>query len=47
MTLNPYGKHAPKGFHLFPGADVPEDTISRHTVWEGPDPIWGRSRGTP
>src|SRR4051794_2673515 len=21
LTLSPYGKHAPKGLHLFPGAD--------------------------
>jgi uncharacterized protein len=45
LTLNPYGKHAPKGFHLFPGADVPDDAISRHTVWEGPDPMWWAKRG--
>jgi uncharacterized protein len=45
LTLSPYGKHAPKGFHLFPGAEVPDDAISRHTVWEGPDPIWWAQRG--
>lgn len=45
LTLNPYGKHAPKGFHLFPGAGVPDDAISRHTVWEGPDPMWWAKRG--
>jgi predicted acyl esterase len=45
LTLNPYGKHAPKGFHLFPGAEVPEDAISRHTVWEGPDPMYWAKRG--
>ena len=45
LTLNPYGKHAPKGFHLFPGADVPADAISQHTVWEGPDPMWWAKRG--
>lgn len=45
LTLSPYGKHAPKGFHLFPGAEVPEGAISRHTVWEGPDPVWWAERG--
>lgn len=45
LTLNPYGKHAPKGFHLFPGAEVPSDAISHHTVWEGPDPMWWAKRG--
>ncbi|TQM43852.1 CocE/NonD family hydrolase [Pseudonocardia cypriaca] len=45
LTLNPYGKHAPKGFHLFPGAGVADGTISRHTVWEGPDPMWWAQRG--
>jgi predicted acyl esterase len=45
LTLNPYGKHAPKGFHLFPGAEVPEDAISRHTVWEGPDPVYWVKHG--
>ncbi|WP_177221236.1 CocE/NonD family hydrolase [Lentzea xinjiangensis] len=45
LTLSPYGKHAPKGFHLFPGAGVPGDVISSHTVWEGPDPMWWAKRG--
>ena len=45
LTLNPYGKHAPKGFDLFPGAGVPDDAISPHTVWEGPDPMWWAKRG--
>ena len=45
LTLNPYGKHAPKGFHLFPGAEVPDGSLSRHTVWEGPDPMWWAKRG--
>jgi uncharacterized protein len=45
MTWSPYGKHAPKGFHLFPGADVPEGSVSPHAVWEGPDPMWWCKQG--
>lgn len=45
LTLSPYGKHAPKGLHLFPGADVPDGSVSRHTVWEGPDPMWWTRHG--
>lgn len=45
LTLSPYGEHAPKGFHLFRGAALPDGAISRHTMWEGPDPMWWAKRG--
>lgn len=45
LTMSPYGKHAPKTFDLFPGADVPAGSVSRHAVWEGPDPMWWCKQG--
>ncbi|KAH6668412.1 Alpha/Beta hydrolase protein [Halenospora varia] len=56
FTFSPYGKHGPKTFDIFPGADVPKDWVSKYAVWESIDPVvWtkmgyavinGDSRGT-
>lgn len=45
MTFSPYGKHAPKTFDLFPGSGVPKGAVSKHTVWEGCDPLYWTARG--
>ena len=45
MTLSPYGKHTLKTFDMFRGADVPSDSVSKHAVWEGPDPVYWTKRG--
>lgn len=39
FTFSPYGKHGPKTFDLFPGAGVPEGTVSHYCAWEAPDPL--------
>ena len=45
MTWSPYGKHVLKNFDMFPGSGVPKGTVSRHAVWEGPDPLYWTKRG--
>ncbi|KAK7707447.1 hypothetical protein SLS57_009317 [Botryosphaeria dothidea] len=45
LTISPYGKHGPKTFAIFPGADVPEGSVSHYCVWEGPDPLYWTKRG--
>ena len=45
MTWSPYGKHGPKTFDMFPNSGVPNGSVSRHAVWEGPDPLYWTKRG--
>lgn len=45
MTWSPYGKHALKTFDMFPGSGVPKGSVSKHAVWEGPDPAYWTKRG--
>ena len=45
LTWSPYGKHAFKTFDVFPNSGVPRGTVSRHAVWEGPDPVYWTRRG--
>jgi predicted acyl esterase len=45
LTWSPYGKHAPKTFDLFPNSGVPEGSVSRQSVWEGPDPLHWCAQG--
>ncbi|KAJ9612976.1 hypothetical protein H2200_002917 [Cladophialophora chaetospira] len=45
MTWSPYGKHALKNFDMFPGSGVPKGSVSKHAVWEGPDPAYWTKRG--
>ncbi|KAL3470507.1 Alpha/Beta hydrolase protein [Aspergillus californicus] len=41
FTFSPYGKHGPKTFDIFPGADVPKGWVSKYAVWESIDPaVW-------
>ncbi|KAE8377940.1 Alpha/Beta hydrolase protein [Aspergillus bertholletiae] len=43
FTFSPYGKHGPKTFDIFPGADVPKGWVSKYAVWESIDPVvWTR-----
>lgn len=39
FTFSPYGKHGPKTFDIFPGADVPKGWVSKYAVWESIDPV--------
>ncbi len=45
MTWSPYGKHGLKTFDMFPNSGVPKGSVSRHAVWEGPDPLYWTKRG--
>ena len=45
MTISPYGKHVLKNFDMFPGSGVSKGSVSRHAVWEGPDPLYWTKRG--
>lgn len=45
LTWSPYGKHGLKTFDMFPGSGVPKGTVSRHAVWEGPDPLYWTKKG--
>ncbi|KAI2994124.1 hypothetical protein CBS147346_10684 [Aspergillus niger] len=45
FTFSPYGKHGPKTFDIFPGADVPKGWVSKYTVWESIDPIPWTQKG--
>jgi predicted acyl esterase len=45
FTWSPYGKHAPKNFDIFPNSGVPAGAVSKHAVWEGPDPRYWCTRG--
>ncbi|KAJ5875432.1 uncharacterized protein N7473_012779 [Penicillium subrubescens] len=45
FTFSPYGKHGPKTFDIFPGADVPKGWISKYTVWESVDPVVWTKKG--
>ncbi|HUY09479.1 MAG TPA: CocE/NonD family hydrolase [Candidatus Dormibacteraeota bacterium] len=45
LTWSPYGKHAFKTFAVFPNSGVPEGAVSRHAVWEGPDPLYWTKQG--
>lgn len=45
MTWSPYGKHVLKTFDIFPNSGVPKGSVSRHAVWEGPDPVYWTKRG--
>ena len=45
LTWSPYGKHAFKTFAVFPNSGVPEGAVSRHAVWEGPDPRYWTKQG--
>ena len=45
LTWNPYGKHGPKTFDIFPNSGVPKGSVSRHAAWEGPDPMYWTKKG--
>ena len=45
LTYSPYGKHGPKTFDMFPNSGVPKGSVSKYTVWEGPDPVHWTKRG--
>ena len=45
LTWSPYGKHGPKTFAIFPGSGVPEGSVSKYAVWEGPDPVYWTKKG--
>lgn len=45
MTMSPYGKHVLKTFDMFPNSGVPTGSVSKHAVWEGPDPLYWTKRG--
>ncbi|KEF52961.1 uncharacterized protein A1O9_10867 [Exophiala aquamarina CBS 119918] len=45
MTMSPYGKHVLKTFDMFPNSGVPKGSVSKHAVWEGPDPLHWTKRG--
>ena len=38
LTYSPYGKHGLKKFLLSPASGVPQGSVSKYAVWEGPDP---------
>ena len=40
VTYSPYGKHGLKKFLFSPAAGVPEGSVSKYAVWEGPDPVY-------
>lgn len=45
MTWSLYGKHGLKTFDIFPNSGVPKGAVSKHAVWEGPDPLYWTKRG--
>ena len=45
LAWSPYGKHGLKNLGMMPGADVPADWVSKHAIWEGPDPEYWCPRG--
>jgi len=45
VAWSPYGKHGLKNLGMMPGADVPADWVSKHAIWEGPDPEYWCPRG--
>ncbi|GIJ88144.1 hypothetical protein Asppvi_007061 [Aspergillus pseudoviridinutans] len=45
FTFSPYGKHGPKTFDIFPGADVPPGWVSKYAVWESIDPVVWTKKG--
>jgi len=40
VTYSPYGKHGLKKFLFSKAAGVPEGSVSKYAVWEGPDPAY-------
>ena len=45
LTYSPYGKHGLKKFLFSPEAGVPEGSVSKYAVWEGPDPAYFTKSG--
>lgn len=45
MTMSPDGQHVLKTFDMFPNSGVPAGSVSKHAVWEGPDPLFWTKRG--
>jgi predicted acyl esterase len=45
VAWSPYGKHGLKNLGMMPGADVDEGWVSKHAIWEGPDPEYWCPRG--
>lgn len=45
LAWSPYGKHGLKNLGMMPGADVPPEWVSKHAIWEGPDPEYWCTRG--
>lgn len=45
VAWSPYGKHGLKNLSMMPGADVDDGWVSRHAIWEGPDPEYWCPRG--
>lgn len=45
LTYSSYGKHGPKTFDMFPNSGVPKGSVSKYTVWEGPDPLYWTKQG--
>jgi uncharacterized protein len=45
LAWSPYGKHGLKNLGMMPGADVPAGWVSKHSIWEGPDPEYWCPRG--
>ena len=45
LTYSPYGKQGPKTSAMFPNSGVPEGSVSKYAVWEGPDPKYWTQKG--
>jgi predicted acyl esterase len=45
VAWSPYGKHGLKSLAIMPGADVPPEWVSKHVIWEGPDPEFWCPKG--
>ena len=45
VAWSPYGKHGLKNLSMMPGAGVDPSWVSRHAIWEGPDPEFWCSKG--
>lgn len=45
VAWSPYGKHGLKSLAMMPGADVDAGWVSKHVIWEGPDPEYWCPRG--
>ena len=45
VAWSPYGKHGLKNLGMMPGADVDDGWVSKHAIWEGPDPEYWCPRG--